>query len=79
MVRSGGCLKVGSRARKMASGGERQTGGLGRAEPCTGVEGLSGSKTKDAGIFSMIHPVFLLFLFIAQLQMSLGNTSLTGN
>lgn len=52
---------------------------LGRAERYAEAEGLSWSKSKDARISSVTHPVFLLLLLIAQLQMSLGNTSLTGN
>lgn len=63
MIRDGGCLKVGSKGRRMTSGGERKTGGGWTGQNSTGVEGLSRLKSREARISSMTHPVFLLLLF----------------
>lgn len=44
----GGFLKVDSGARRMTGGGRKENRGLSRAEPYTGVEGLSRSRSRDA-------------------------------
>lgn len=51
---------------------------VGQGRTLLGVEGPSGSESKDSRLFSVTHPAFLLLLLIAQSQMSLGNTSWTG-